>query len=212
MRPGLALQRLTTREPSLDQVEVAVASLRAVLTAEQLAEVDAAQPHVAAAPARARARHRLSVRGLPWTWLGSWRGSSSVSRLIVGRRAEAHRGSGAGSSRPPTWTCRARLRWSCRTWRSSSACCSPCTAVQALAGGRRARRCSCAYTVVIVRRIRDGSRPPCACFGSRSKRPLGAYHVVRNLRPHRRGGHCRHLGMTSSRCVTVRPRPGGHNP
>jgi uncharacterized protein YqhQ len=41
MKPGLALQRLTTREPSLDQVEVAVASLRAVLTAEQLAEVDA---------------------------------------------------------------------------------------------------------------------------------------------------------------------------
>src|SRR5439155_5582202 len=40
MRPGLALQRLTTREPSLDQVEVAVVSLRAVLTAEQLAEVD----------------------------------------------------------------------------------------------------------------------------------------------------------------------------
>ncbi len=38
-----------------------------------------------------------------------------------------------------------------------------------------------AYTVVIVRRIRDGSRPPCACFGTRSKRPLGAYHVVRNL-------------------------------
>ena len=38
-----------------------------------------------------------------------------------------------------------------------------------------------AFTVVIVRRIRDGSRPPCSCFGSRSKRPLGAYHVVRNL-------------------------------
>lgn len=37
------------------------------------------------------------------------------------------------------------------------------------------------FTVVIVRRIRDGSRPPCACFGSKSKRPLGAYHVVRNL-------------------------------
>jgi uncharacterized membrane protein YphA (DoxX/SURF4 family) len=37
------------------------------------------------------------------------------------------------------------------------------------------------FTVVIVRRILDGSRPPCACFGSRSKRPLGAYHVVRNL-------------------------------
>jgi uncharacterized protein YqhQ len=41
MRPGLALQRLTTRQPTIDQVEVAVASLRAVLTTEQLAEVDA---------------------------------------------------------------------------------------------------------------------------------------------------------------------------
>jgi uncharacterized protein YqhQ len=40
MRPGLLLQRLTTRPPTLDQVEVAVASLRAVLTAEQLAEVE----------------------------------------------------------------------------------------------------------------------------------------------------------------------------
>ena len=37
------------------------------------------------------------------------------------------------------------------------------------------------FTVVIVRRIRDGSRPPCACFGSKSKRPLGSYHVIRNL-------------------------------
>jgi len=37
------------------------------------------------------------------------------------------------------------------------------------------------FTVVIVRRIRDGSRPPCACFGSKSRRPLGAYHVIRNL-------------------------------
>jgi len=40
MKPGLALQRLTTREPSLEQLDVAVASLRAVLTAEQLAAVD----------------------------------------------------------------------------------------------------------------------------------------------------------------------------
>jgi uncharacterized membrane protein YphA (DoxX/SURF4 family) len=37
------------------------------------------------------------------------------------------------------------------------------------------------FTVVIARRLLDGTRPPCACFGSRSKRPLGAYHVVRNL-------------------------------
>ena len=35
-------------------------------------------------------------------------------------------------------------------------------------------------TGVIVRRLLDGSRPPCACFGSRSTRPLGAYHVARN--------------------------------
>jgi uncharacterized protein YqhQ len=49
MKPGLLLQRLTTREPSLDQVEVAVMSLRAVLTAEQLAEVDARPRRLAAA-------------------------------------------------------------------------------------------------------------------------------------------------------------------
>ena len=58
------------------------------------------------------------------------------------------------------------------------------------AGGRscssRGRRSppSCmlvAFTVVIGLRLLDGSRPPCACFGSRSTRPLGAYHVVRNL-------------------------------
>jgi uncharacterized protein YqhQ len=41
MRPGLLLQKLTTREPDLDQLEVAITSLRAVMTAEQLAEVDA---------------------------------------------------------------------------------------------------------------------------------------------------------------------------
>ena len=41
MIPGLSLQKLTTREPSLDQLEVAITSLRAVMTAEQLAEVEA---------------------------------------------------------------------------------------------------------------------------------------------------------------------------
>ena len=41
IRPGLWLQQLTTREPDLTQLEVAIASLRAVLTAEQTAEVDA---------------------------------------------------------------------------------------------------------------------------------------------------------------------------
>jgi uncharacterized protein YqhQ len=41
MRPGLLLQKLTTRRPDLDQLEVAIASLRAVMSAEQLADVDA---------------------------------------------------------------------------------------------------------------------------------------------------------------------------
>jgi uncharacterized protein YqhQ len=41
MVPGLTLQKLTTREPTLDQIEVAIASLRAVFTSEQTAEVDA---------------------------------------------------------------------------------------------------------------------------------------------------------------------------
>lgn len=37
------------------------------------------------------------------------------------------------------------------------------------------------FTVVVAARLLDGSRPPCACFGARSTRPLGAYHLVRNL-------------------------------
>jgi uncharacterized protein YqhQ len=41
MIPGLSLQRLTTREPDLAQLEVAIVSLRAAMTAEQLAEVEA---------------------------------------------------------------------------------------------------------------------------------------------------------------------------
>jgi uncharacterized protein YqhQ len=49
MRPGLLLQRLTTRQPTLDQLEVAITSLRAVMTAEQLAEVDARPAHSSAA-------------------------------------------------------------------------------------------------------------------------------------------------------------------
>lgn len=52
MRPGLALQRLTTREPALDQLEVAITSLRAVMTAEQLAEVDARPARAVAVGAR----------------------------------------------------------------------------------------------------------------------------------------------------------------
>ena len=53
MRPGLALQQLTTREPTLDQLEVAITSLRAVMTAEQLAEVEGRVPTRAAMPSPA---------------------------------------------------------------------------------------------------------------------------------------------------------------
>jgi uncharacterized protein YqhQ len=34
LRPGLSLQRLTTREPSVDQIEVAIAALQEVLQAD----------------------------------------------------------------------------------------------------------------------------------------------------------------------------------
>jgi len=53
MVPGLTLQRLTTRQPSLDQLEVAIASLRAVMTAEELAAVEArsVRPRRSAQPA-----------------------------------------------------------------------------------------------------------------------------------------------------------------
>ncbi|WP_158412566.1 MauE/DoxX family redox-associated membrane protein [Ilumatobacter nonamiensis] len=36
------------------------------------------------------------------------------------------------------------------------------------------------FTVFILRRLRDGDRPPCACFGARSSRPLGRGQVARN--------------------------------
>ncbi len=44
MKPGLLLQKLTTREPDLDQLEIAITSLRAVFTADQVAEVAARRP------------------------------------------------------------------------------------------------------------------------------------------------------------------------
>lgn len=40
MKPGLALQRLTTRQPTDEQLEVAIASLKAVLSDAQRAEVE----------------------------------------------------------------------------------------------------------------------------------------------------------------------------
>lgn len=37
-----------------------------------------------------------------------------------------------------------------------------------------------AFTALIVARLREGRRPPCACFGAWSAKPLGAGHVARN--------------------------------
>jgi uncharacterized membrane protein YphA (DoxX/SURF4 family) len=38
-----------------------------------------------------------------------------------------------------------------------------------------------AFTVLIARRLAAGEHPPCACFGAWSARPLGWWHLVRNL-------------------------------
>ena len=38
-----------------------------------------------------------------------------------------------------------------------------------------------AFTVFLVRRIRQGRTPPCACFGGFSSKPIGWTHVARNL-------------------------------
>lgn len=37
-----------------------------------------------------------------------------------------------------------------------------------------------AFTALIVIRLREGRRPPCACFGAWSSRPLGWTHIARN--------------------------------
>jgi uncharacterized protein YqhQ len=42
MYPGLQLQRLTTREPDLDQLAVAIAALEAVLAVDKPGEASAA--------------------------------------------------------------------------------------------------------------------------------------------------------------------------
>jgi len=37
-----------------------------------------------------------------------------------------------------------------------------------------------AFTALLVVRLAQGRRPPCACFGSLSAEPIGPGHVVRN--------------------------------
>jgi uncharacterized protein YqhQ len=44
MTPAMALQRLTTREPTLDQLEVSIAALRSVILAEGLEMAPASVP------------------------------------------------------------------------------------------------------------------------------------------------------------------------
>lgn len=36
------------------------------------------------------------------------------------------------------------------------------------------------FTALLVRRLAEGHRPPCACFGGFSTRPIGPWSVVRN--------------------------------
>ncbi|MEO8363094.1 MAG: MauE/DoxX family redox-associated membrane protein [Ilumatobacteraceae bacterium] len=37
------------------------------------------------------------------------------------------------------------------------------------------------FTALIVEQLRRGLRPPCACFGGRSRRPIGWSNVTRNM-------------------------------
>jgi hypothetical protein len=37
-----------------------------------------------------------------------------------------------------------------------------------------------AFSALLARRLAQGQRPPCACFGSLSARPIGPGHLVRN--------------------------------
>jgi uncharacterized membrane protein YphA (DoxX/SURF4 family) len=37
------------------------------------------------------------------------------------------------------------------------------------------------FTWFLARRILDGTRPPCACFGRASTKPLGPRHLARNV-------------------------------
>ena len=38
-----------------------------------------------------------------------------------------------------------------------------------------------AFTALLVTRLAQGQRPPCACFGALSSRPIGTAHLVRNV-------------------------------
>jgi len=38
-----------------------------------------------------------------------------------------------------------------------------------------------AFTALLAKHLRSGNRPPCACFGGASQRPIGARDMVRNV-------------------------------
>ena len=38
-----------------------------------------------------------------------------------------------------------------------------------------------AFTMLLTRHMSDDERPPCACFGGASQRPIGARDIVRNV-------------------------------
>ncbi len=37
-----------------------------------------------------------------------------------------------------------------------------------------------AFSALIAARLKEGLRPPCACFGAWSAKPIGPWHLVRN--------------------------------
>ena len=38
-----------------------------------------------------------------------------------------------------------------------------------------------AFTALLLKHLRSGHRPPCACFGTASRRPIGGRDIVRNV-------------------------------
>jgi len=101
MWPGLKLQLLTTREPDLPQLEVAIAALRAVLERETPGELTAADlvgvgswPSSAARPAPPNARARSCARAPPSRPSGV-QAASRVLRAGIGSGRRAGRRAGS---------------------------------------------------------------------------------------------------------------------
>ena len=93
LAPGLWLQRLTTREPSLDQIEVSIRALQEVMRVEQSESEQELKPRRASRSWRRSAlapvsgeRHRMPriVREADVSWEGNVaRGTGSISAALL---------------------------------------------------------------------------------------------------------------------------------